>query len=68
MSVTIIETINNLDVTDDTIVTQKYEDSHEGWHSTGELEDEAVRETNTASAVAKPSDQPQALRRPSASA
>lgn len=53
MSVTIIDTINNLDVTDDTIVTLRYEDSHEGWHSTGELEDEAVRETNTASAVAE---------------
>ncbi len=53
MSVTIIDTINNLDVTDDTIVTLKYEDSHEGWHSTGELEDDAVRETNTASAVAE---------------
>ena len=44
MSVTIIDTINNLDVTDDTIVTLKYEDDHEGWHSTGELESEAVRE------------------------
>ena len=39
MSVTIIDTINNLDVTDDTIVTLKYEDAHEGWHSTGELEE-----------------------------
>mgnify|MGYP001209975646 CR=1 FL=1 len=44
MSVTIIDTINNLNVTDDTIVTLKYEDSHEGWHSTGELESEAIRE------------------------
>ena len=52
MSVTIIDTINNLDVTDDTIVTLKYEDSHEGWHSTGELESEAVRETCTADMVA----------------
>ena len=52
MSVTIIDTINNLDVTDDTIVTLKYEDSHEGWHSTGELESEAVRETSTADMVA----------------
>ena len=52
MSVTIIDTINNLDVTDDTIVTLKYEDSHEGWHSTGELESEAVRETGTADMVA----------------
>ena len=38
MSVTIIDTINNLNVTDDTIITLRYEDSHEGWHSTGELE------------------------------
>jgi hypothetical protein len=53
MSVTIIDTINNLDVTDDTIVTLKYEDSHEGWHSTGELESEAVRETCTADMVAE---------------
>lgn len=53
MSVTIIDTINNLDVSDDTTVTLRYEDRHEGWHSTGELEDEAVRETNTASAVAE---------------
>lgn len=53
MSVTIIDTINNLDVTDDTIVTLKYEDSHEGWHSTGELESEAVRETGTADMVAE---------------
>lgn len=52
MSVTIIDTINNLDVTDDTIVTLKYEDSHEGWHSTGELESEAIRETGTADMVA----------------
>lgn len=52
MSVTIIDTINNLDVTDDTIVTLKYEDSHEGWHSTGELENEALRETCTADMVA----------------
>ena len=52
MSVTIIDTINNLNVTDDTIVTLKYEDSHEGWHSTGELESEAVRETCTADMVA----------------
>ena len=53
MSVTIIDTINNLDVTDDTIVTLRYEDSHEGWHSTGELEDDAVMETNTANAIAE---------------
>ena len=53
MSVTIIDTINNLNVTDDTIVTLKYEDSHEGWHSTGELEDDAVMETNTANAIAE---------------
>ena len=53
MSVTIIDTINNLDVTDDTIVTLRYEDSHEGWHSTGELEDDAVTETNTANAIAE---------------
>ena len=53
MSVTIIDTINNLNVTDDTVVTLKYEDSHEGWHSTGELESDAVFETNTANAVAE---------------
>jgi len=53
MSVTIIDTINNLNVTDDTIVTLKYEDSHDGWHSTGELESEAVRETSTADMVAE---------------
>lgn len=53
MSVTIIDTINNLDVTDDTVVTLRYEDSHEGWHSTGELEDDAVMETNTANAIAE---------------
>ena len=53
MSVTIIDTINNLDVTDDTIVTLKYEDRHEGWHSTGDLEENAIRETNTADMVAE---------------
>ena len=53
MSVTIIDTINNLDVTDDTIVTLKYEDSHEGWYSTGDLEENAVRETCTADMVAE---------------
>ena len=53
MSVTIIDTINNLDVTDDTIITLKYEDSHDGWHSTGELESEAVRETSTADMIAE---------------
>ncbi len=53
MSVTIIDTINNLNVTDETIVTLKYEDSHDGWHSTGELESEAVRETSTADMVAE---------------
>ena len=52
MSVTIIDTINNFNVDDDTTVTLRYEDRHEGWHSTGELEDEAVRETSTAEAVA----------------
>ena len=53
MSVTIIDTINNLNVTDDTVVTLKYEDSHEGWHSTGELESEAIRETCTADMAAE---------------
>ena len=53
MSVTIIDTINNLDVSDDTTVTLNYEDRHEGWHSTGELESEAVRETSTADMVAE---------------
>ena len=53
MSVTIIDTINNLNVTDDTIITLRYEDSHDGWHSTGELESEAVRETSTADMVAE---------------
>ena len=53
MSVTIIDTINNLNVTDDTIITLKYEDSHDGWHSTGELESEAVRETSTADMIAE---------------
>ena len=52
MSVIIIDTINNLDVTDDTIVTLRYEDRHEGWHSTGDLEENAVRETDTADMVA----------------
>ena len=53
MSVTIIDTINNLDVTDDTIVTLKYEDSHEGWHSSDGFEENAVRETCTADMVAE---------------
>ena len=53
MSVIIIDTINNLDVTDDTIVTLRYEDRHEGWHSSGDLEENAVRETNTADMVAE---------------
>ena len=53
MSVTIIDTINTLNVTDDTIITLRYEDSHEGWHSTGELESEAVRETSTADMIAE---------------
>ena len=52
MTVTIIDTINNLDVTDETIVTLTYEDRHEGWHSTGDLEENAVRETSTADMVA----------------
>ena len=52
MTVTIIDTINNLDVTDETIVTLRYEDRHEGWHSTGDLEENAVRETSTADMVA----------------
>jgi len=52
MTVTIIDTINNLDVTDETIVTLTYEDKHEGWHSTGDLEENAVRETDTADRVA----------------
>jgi len=52
MTVTIIDTINNLDVTDETIVTLTYEDRHEGWHSTGDLEENAVRETDTADRVA----------------
>ena len=52
MSVIIIDTINNLDVTDDTIVTLRYQDRHEGWHSTGDLEENAVRETDTAEMVA----------------
>lgn len=52
MSVIIIDTINNLDVTDDTIVTLRYEDQHEGWHSAGDLEENAVRETDTADMVA----------------
>ena len=53
MTVTIIDTINNLDVTDETIVTLTYEDRHEGWHSTGDLEENAVRETDTADRVAE---------------
>ena len=53
MTVTIIDTINNLDVTDETIVTLRYEDRHEGWHSTGDLEENAVRETSTADMVAE---------------
>ena len=38
---------------DDTIVTLSYEDHHEGWHSTGELESESVVETCTADQVAQ---------------
>jgi hypothetical protein len=53
MTVTIIDTINNLDVTDETIVTLTYKDRHEGWHSTGDLEENAVRETDTADRVAE---------------
>jgi len=44
--------VNNIPGNDDTIVTLTYEDRHEGWHSTGELEEEAVRETVTADQVA----------------
>ena len=53
MTVTIIDTINNLDITDETIVTLSYEDRHEGWHSTGDLEENAIRETDTADRVAE---------------
>ena len=44
--------VNNIPGNDDTIVTLTYEDRHEGWHSTGELENEAVNETVTADQVA----------------
>ena len=44
--------VNNIPGNDDTIVTLTYEDRHEGWHSTGELETEAVNETFTADQVA----------------
>tara|TARA_B100000073_G_scaffold237701_1_gene198919 strand:+ start:1630 stop:2103 length:474 start_codon:yes stop_codon:yes gene_type:complete len=44
--------VNNIPGNDDTIVTLTYEDRHEGWHSTGELESEAVNETFTADQVA----------------
>lgn len=44
--------VNNIPGNDDTIVTLTYEDRHEGWHSTGELETEAVNETVTADQVA----------------
>ncbi len=44
--------VNNIPGNDDTVVTLTYEDRHEGWHSTGELETEAVNETFTADQVA----------------
>ena len=34
--------VNNIPGNDDTVVTLTYEDRHEGWHSTGELETEAA--------------------------
>jgi hypothetical protein len=44
--------VNNIPGNDDTIVTLTYEDRHEGWHSTGDLPEEAVNETFTADQVA----------------
>tara|TARA_R100000152_G_scaffold744_1_gene268 strand:- start:297 stop:770 length:474 start_codon:yes stop_codon:yes gene_type:complete len=44
--------VNNIPGNDDTVVTLTYEDRHEGWHSTGDLPDEAVNETFTAEQVA----------------
>jgi hypothetical protein len=45
--------VNNIPGNDDTIVTLTYEDRHEGWHSSGDLEENAVRETSTADMVAE---------------
>jgi len=44
--------INKIPGNDDTVVVLSYEDHYEGWHCTGELENEAVSETCTASRVA----------------
>lgn len=44
--------INNIPGNDDTVVTLTYEDHHEGWHSTGELEEDSVGQTDTAEQLA----------------
>lgn len=44
--------IDNIPGTDDTMVTLTYEDVHEGWHSTGELEEDSVSATMTADHIA----------------
>lgn len=44
--------VNSIPGSDDTVVTLTYEDRHEGWHSTGDLPEEAVSETVTADQVA----------------
>jgi len=43
--------VNKIPGNDDTIVTLTYEDHHEGWHSTGELEEDSVGSTDTVSRV-----------------
>ena len=43
--------VNKIPGNDDTIVTLTYEDHHEGWHSTGDLEEQSVEQTCTADRV-----------------
>jgi hypothetical protein len=44
--------VNNIPGNEDTIVTLTYEDRHEGWHSTGDLPEDALQQTCTADQVA----------------
>jgi hypothetical protein len=44
--------INKIPGNDETVVVLSYQDHHEGWHCTGDLEESAVSETCTASQVA----------------
>lgn len=39
-------------LSNDTIVTLYYEDAHEGWHSSGDLESEALNQTDVADTIA----------------